>query len=714
MEEQQFLEQYMASFNGQQQAAVGAVEGPVLLLAVPGSGKTTVLVTRLGYMVLCRGIAPESILTMTYTVAATREMRGRFAARFGEALAGRMQFRTINGVSAVILQYYSRRYHRQQPQLMTNEGELTRLLTQLYQQVAGDYPTESTLQELRTAITYIKNMALDEEGIAALETDLPDLPALYRRYQAELKRRGWMDYDDQMVFALQILKAVPAVLGYFQDRFPYLCVDESQDTSKIQHEIIALLAGRSRNLFMVGDEDQSIYGFRAAYPQALMEFEKVWPGAKVLLMEHNYRSGTEIVDAANRFVARNRYRRPKVMRATCGDQGPLEIVKIAKREDQFSWLFERVRRGEKLAVLFRNNESALPLIDLCERHSLAYRFPRSDLTFFTDKIVLDVADLLQLARRPTDSGLFMKLYYKFGLPIARRQAVYACGASDRSGRPILEELRRCPDLSRRVREGLEDVVAAMHRLPGLTAAEAVTALRDEAGYGAYLEQKRMDSGKLSILGLLAEQEPTPDRLLARLAELREVLAHRQDPAQALLTLSTIHSSKGLEYDSVVLLDVFDGILPAQLEVCCRTKEDTLRYEEDRRLYYVAMTRAKRRLVLFDCPALPSVFTQEVLFNLPEARARREQEAQEAARLRNKADKLLASTPTTAPAPKLPPVDLGELSRVGATVKHAVFGLGSVTEVNGRFLTIRFLDGRERRLDGPTVAEHHLLEPADDL
>ena len=270
----------------------------------------------------------------------------------------------------------------------------------------------------------------------------------------------------------------------------------------------------------------------------------MWPGAKVLLMEHNYRSGTEIVDAANRFVARNRYRRPKVMRATCGDQGPLEIVKIARREDQFSWLFERVRRGEKLAVLFRNNESALPLIDLCERHSLAYRFPRSDLTFFTDKIVLDVADLLQLARRPTDSGLFMKLYYKFGLPIARRQAVYACGASDRSGRPILEELRRCPDLSRRGAGraggcgGRHAPAAGAHRRRGRHRPA------DEAGYGAYLEQKRMDSGKLSILGLLAEQEPTPDRLLARLAELREVLAYRQDPAQAMLTLSTIHSARG--------------------------------------------------------------------------------------------------------------------------------------------------------------------------
>ncbi|HIZ42942.1 MAG TPA: ATP-dependent helicase [Candidatus Gemmiger excrementigallinarum] len=709
MEEQQFFEQHLASFNPQQQAAVTAVDGPVLLLAVPGSGKTTVLVTRLGYMVQCRGIPPESILTMTYTVAATREMRNRFAARFGAALADRMQFRTINGVAAKVLQYYSYRYNRQQPELMTNEGELTRMLTWLYQQVSDDYPTESTLKELRTAITYIKNMALDEEGMAALETDLPDLPRLYRSYQAELKRRGWMDYDDQMVFALQILRAVPAVLAHFQDQYRYLCVDESQDTSKIQHEIIALLAGRSRNLFMVGDEDQSIYGFRAAYPQALMEFEKVWPAARVLLMERNYRSGSEIVDAANHFVAHNRYRRPKVMQATCGDQGPLQIVPIRQREDQFTWLFDRVQQGERLAVLFRNNESALPLIDLCERHSLAYCFPRSELTFFTDKIVLDVADFFHFARHPGDRTLFMRLYYKFGLPISRRLAEAACAESIRTGRPIPEALLRNPDLSRRVQTGMKDAWWALKRLPQQTAAEALETLRDSVGYGAYLEQKKMDSGKLSILGLLAEQEPTPERLLERLAELRALLAEHTDPEKAPLTLSTIHSSKGLEYDSVVLLDAFDGILPAQLEICCRTAEDTRRYEEDRRLYYVAMTRARNRLVLFDCPAMPSVFTQEVLFNLPEARARREQEAARTARLRDKVSQIFAPS-ATVPAPKLPPVDLGELSRVGAAVEHAVFGRGTVTDVNGRFLTIRFADGKERRLDGPTVAEHHLLQP----
>ena len=138
------------------------------------------------------------------------------------------------------------------------------MLTDIWQQVNREFPTESTLKELRTAITYIKNMALTDEEIEGLETDLASLPELYRRYQAALKRAGQMDYDDQMVFALQILRAAPPVLAYFQQRYKYFCVDESQDTSKIQHEIIRMLAGRSLNLFMVGDEDQSIYGFRAA------------------------------------------------------------------------------------------------------------------------------------------------------------------------------------------------------------------------------------------------------------------------------------------------------------------------------------------------------------------------------------------------------------------------------------------------------------------
>ena len=703
LQKETFIQQHMAGLNPQQQAAVEAVNGPVLLLAVPGSGKTTVLVTRLGYMVLCCDVPPAQILTMTYTVAATHEMRGRFAARFGAELAGQMTFRTINGLSAVILQYYSRVYGRRQPELLTNEGDITRMLTDIWQQVNREFPTESTLKELRTAITYIKNMALTDEEIEGLETDLASLPELYRRYQAALKRAGQMDYDDQMVFALQILRAAPPVLAYFQQRYKYFCVDESQDTSKIQHEIIRLLAGRSLNLFMVGDEDQSIYGFRAAYPQALMDFEQVYPGAQVLLMEENYRSSEEIVAAANAFVARSRYRRPKTLRATQGAQCPIEIRHITRREEQINWLFEEARRGgRETAVLFRNNESALPLVDLCERRGVPYRFKKADLTFFTHKIVLDAVDFLRFAYEPANGERFLRLYYKFGLALSRQRALAACGASARTGRPILEELIRDPETKTRMRESLGDIYAAFKRIPQLNAADALDAVRHGCGYGAYLNQKGMDTGKLAILEMLAEQEPNALRLLDRLEELRMLIAAKADVnSDVPFVLSTIHSSKGLEYDRVVLLDAFDGVLPAKPEICCRTPEDTRQYEEDRRLFYVAMTRARHKLVLFDCKTMPSVFVQEVIFNLPESRAERE-------RAKAETNRVLGRNKPAAAEPALPPVDVAAVTRVGAAVQHAVFGRGVVTEFDGRFVTVEFSGMRVKKLDAALVAEKHLL------
>ena len=703
MQKETFIKQYAAGLNPQQLAAVQAVHGPVLLLAVPGSGKTTVLVTRLGYMVLCCDVPPAQILTMTYTVAATHEMRGRFAARFGAELAGQMTFRTINGLSAVILQYYSRVYGRRQPELLTNEGDITRMLTDIWQQVNREFPTESTLKELRTAITYIKNMALTDEEIEGLETDLASLPELYRRYQAALKRAGQMDYDDQMVFALQILRAAPPVLAYFQQRYKYFCVDESQDTSKIQHEIIRLLAGRSLNLFMVGDEDQSIYGFRAAYPQALMDFEQVYPGAQVLLMEENYRSSEEIVAAANAFVARSRYRRPKTLRATQGAQCPIEIRHITRREEQIDWLFEEAQRGGgETAVLFRNNESALPLVDLCERRGVPYRFKKADLTFFTHKIVLDAVDFLRFAYEPANGERFLRLYYKFGLALSRQRALAACGASAHTGRPILEELIRDPETKTRMRESLGDIYAAFKRIPQLNAADALDAVRHGCGYGAYLNQKGMDTGKLAILEMLAEQEPNALRLLDRLEELRMLIAAKADVnSDVPFVLSTIHSSKGLEYDRVVLLDAFDGVLPAKPEICCRTPEDTRQYEEDRRLFYVAMTRARHKLVLFDCKTMPSVFVQEVIFNLPESRAERE-------RAKAETNRVLGRNKPAVAGPALPPVDVAAVTRVGAAVQHAVFGQGVVTEFDGRFVTVEFSGMRVKKLDAALVAEKHLL------
>ena len=244
---------------------------------MPGSGKTTTLVTRLGYLIHCLGVEPGRILTVTYTVAAAGDMKRRFAALFGEEHAGALAFRTINGICQSIISYYAWAKGAEPFALWTNEGELNALVRWLMQSHGAEWPGEQEVKEVRTRITCCKNGMLRDEEVRAIEMDGVDFPAVFR-YREYLERNRRMDYDDQMVFALRILRRYPDILAHFQSKYPYLCVDEAQDTSKIQHAILRLLAARSRNLFMVGDEDQSIYGFRAAWPQALMEFRQIVPG----------------------------------------------------------------------------------------------------------------------------------------------------------------------------------------------------------------------------------------------------------------------------------------------------------------------------------------------------------------------------------------------------------------------------------------------------
>lgn len=696
MDKTAFEAAHMAALNPQQRAAVEAVNGPVLLLAVPGSGKTTVLITRLGYMTRVRGIAPESILTMTYTTAATYEMRSRFAAKFGVELAARMEFRTINGVAARIIALYSRMYGRTPPELLRNESDTTPLLTQLCQDINHEYPAESTLKDLRTAITYIKNMCLPDAELDALETDVENLPELYRGYQRALKAQRRMDYDDQLCFALQILRAAPAVAAAFRKRYRYFCVDEAQDTSKVQHEIIRVLAQESGNLFMVGDEDQSIYGFRAAYPQALMDFEKTYPGAQILLMTENYRSREPILAAANHFVARNRYRRPKTITPTQGKGEPLQIVSVLRRADQLPFLFETAQNCvTETAVLFRNHESALPLIDLCERRGVPYACKAVDQTFFTNKIVRDVTDIFMLAAHPENADAFLRCYFKFGVPLTRQQALYAASQARQYGQGCWTALLNEDSIRPRTRAAMADVAHGLARLPHMAANDAVRFVADELGYGKYLDKNGMDRTKLAVLEMLGAQEPSPRALLKRLEALRQLVQNHVTPPGCKFILSTIHSAKGLEYDRVILLDVLDGILPAKPELSCRTPTETQQYEEDRRLFYVAMTRAREQLVLFDCAVEPSGFVGEVLSQLPGHRRRQEVEP---------AGHRPAPPPVRKP---LPPIDIAAITEVGTHVRHAVFGSGTVESVSGPRVTVRFAAG-VRTLDAGVVAERHLM------
>lgn len=612
MHYEEFKEKYQICLNSQQEAAVQTVEGPVLLLAVPGSGKTTVLVNRLGYMIFCKEIIPESILTVTYTVAATNDMRRRFVEKFGVQYGQRLAFRTINGISQKILQYFGTITGKSPFQVADKEA--VSILKQAFFAVNRNFATENDIKSAQTAITYVKNMCLKEEQMEQLSVEVRNFHKIYKVYNQLLRERCLIDYDDQMVYALQILQQFPQVLQYFRRKYPYICVDEAQDTSKIQHDMISLLAGIHGNLFMVGDEDQSIYGFRAAYPAALISFEKNYANAKVLFMENNYRSRQEIVKAADGLIQKNTGRHPKHMHATKSAGGKVWQIRTKTRKGQYEYLLKIIKDCQKeTAILYRNNESALPLIDCMERQGISYRMKSRDMTFFSHPIVNDIRDYISLALNPFDGEAFLRIYYKMGAGISKAVATQVVEQNRRKV-PLIDAVDDCMGISSFTRRQCRTLSAHFHKMRMETAERALFRILHHMGYEEYMLDHGMDSGKAVILQLLAEQELCLEQFPKRLDRLQEMVSEEQINPSSSVILSTIHSSKGLEYERVYMIDMLAGVLPFCKEPRGEkvTQEEVNAYEEERRLYYVGMTRAKEELCIFTFKqADTSKFSKEV-------------------------------------------------------------------------------------------------------
>ena len=742
MEWKEFETTFSVKLNQQQKEAVQSTKGPVLLLAVPGSGKTTVLVTRLGYMIYCKNIPPDSILTVTYTVAATKDMSERFAVHFGEDMAKRLEFRTINGICARIIQYYGRRIGKTPFELVKDEKATTGMLIRICQDHGMGYPTESDLKNVRTLITYIKNMMLNEEELQKLEEESDiRIAGIYREYCRQMREQKLMDYDDQMLYAYNILRKDPGVLAYFQNRYPYICVDEAQDTSKIQHAIIALLAAGTGNLFMVGDEDQSIYGFRAAYPEALLSFEKKHSGAKVLLMEENFRSNAKIVEAADKFIQKNTLRHEKHMRAAREAGADIREISLKSRKAQYVYLMKAAQecttgmagmsgseehRGRadasvmETAVLYRDNECSIPLIDLLERKNIPYRMRNADLSFFTHRTVLDVQNIIRFAMDPKDTELFMQIYYRLKLFFNKKDALRYAQISQEKDMEVLDAALKYGNLEKYQEDNIRNLKRQMVRILNMPGDEAVNQILTYMGYQDYLKKMGMNANKLETVKLIGSRVESPEKLLERLEELRTIIQEKVSDKDCPFILSTMHASKGLEYDTVYLLDVMDGILPEKVLANPRTasKEELETYEEERRLFYVGVTRAKNQLNVFTTNK-PSKFCSELLGK----RNLRENQQKEYAGIKKWGDYSPAGTygikgngmyhgyGTGHGSQKQPGKSYQELADAlgeGMIVKHKKFGEGGVVDMEGEHIRIQFGDN-VKNMDLKVLARLGMLE-----
>lgn len=702
MTKEEFIEKYNIILNDQQLSAVESISRPTLVLAVPGSGKTTVLVARTGYMILKEGIDPDKIMTITYTKAAANDMKERFISIFGEENAKGLEFRTINSLALLILNWYSRKIGKKLFNVDNDSKETNFYLRQRFLKLTGSYPTEADISTLKTMITYIKNSMLSPEeqreyirkqfdGFEDIDNE-PVLFILYNDYNKYLRDHSLMDFDDQVYYAFNILSSDHDALSYWRKHYPYISVDEAQDTSLLQHALIALLSSGQNiltgerldpepedHIFMVGDEDQSIYSFRAAWPEALLNFEKDHENATVLYMEKNYRSSQAVIAGANRVIKLNKKRRDKNMTGERKKRGRLREIKLRSRRAEVSYLIKvaegQLDKESTTAVLARDNESLIPLIDRLERENIAYSYRSRDLAgFFGSHIVRDICDIIAFAENPYDPELFMKIYYKIRTFLTRQQAQAL--AEERSGRTaesggILGIADSMPLLKTSTKKACHEARENLSKLLKLNGKAGISLILKDLGYMSYLKRLNADTKKIYAINQIADGLDAAEKLPQRLDELRERISDSERENNSNFILSTIHSSKGLEYDTVFLMDVLDGIFPG-------TDSDI---EEERRLFYVGVTRARDYLDIFSVEKMDSQFIRELF-----GEEKKEKFDDFETMLKKKREVVFDKEAFEAFKDRL---------IVGRTVNHKKLGCGVITSLTDEKITIRFESGEKK-------------------
>lgn len=617
MEDQRFFERLEretgAVMNAVQKEAISHHLGPLLLLATPGAGKTTVLNARILYLILRQGINPENILALTFSKAAAKEMDVRFQQLYGQLVKQRVRFSTIHSFCYSIVRAYFQEKRIDFTLIENEQGALSKnsVLKRLYETINQTILTEDKLEELANAICFIKNSMIQISDIHNLETKIKDLRLIYEAYEhykqnAHLGHK-LIDFDDMLTLSNQILEENPGILLRYQKQFPFVLTDESQDTSMIQNKIIEQVTKLSDSLFVVGDDDQSIFGFRSANPKYLMNFKTVHPGARILIMEQNYRSTPEIVKVANDFISGNNQRYKKTMVTENPSDKAITIRSFEYDYQQLAYIIEELKKKKfigQTAILFRNNISAINLIDHLENAKLLFYVRDSGYKFFNHWVIKDILNFMRFSYSDKNVRIFETIYTKFNSYVSKQQIEYL--KSQDPTKSVFDHLAGLPTLPAFRRKSFQELKRQFKKLNGMNPIDALRYIRKELHYEKKLEElsERLGLSMESFHGVLATLEniaqgmKTHKDFADRLRYLEQLMGESSvNKDNNAVVLSTLHSSKGLEFECVYMLDLVDGILPnlESIKAAEKKKPDSL--EEERRLFYVGMTRAKKELEL---------------------------------------------------------------------------------------------------------------------
>src|SRR3954453_13817386 len=698
----------LAHLNPAQREAVLTTEGPLLVIAGAGSGKTRVLTHRVSHLIRACGVKPNEVLAITFTNRAAAEMRHRLEELMG-ATARAIWILTFHSACGRILRREAPRLGYKSTFTIYDSADQLRVVKACLEELERD-PKRFAPRGIHTQISNAKNQLVSPDEYRARVSSFYDqtVAEVYDLYQRKLFASNAVDFDDMLFLCVRVLQEFPDARKHWQKAFRYILVDEYQDTNHAQYVLLRLLAAEHHNVCAVGDPDQSIYAFRGADIGNILDFEKDFPDTKVIPLEQNYRSTNNILGASNAVIRNNRERKEKNLWSALGEGDPVRVLEVEDEHAEarlvaaeVAGLIEGGWSGREIAVFYRTNAQSRVLEDVLVRQDVPYQViggPR----FYERAEIKDAIAYLQVLDNPADAVSLQRIANRprrgIGDTTLARLGTHASGM----GVTLFEALDRAEEAGvsgaplRNV-QGLWRLLQSLQAAAReLTVPELVERVLEESGYLDALDAERTieAQGRMEnlreLVGVAKEyQSAAAEPSLSNF--LQEISLYSDQDAlldqESLVTLMTIHNAKGLEFKSVFMIGMEEGIFPHSRSI----EENSL--EEERRLAYVGMTRAKERLTLPPAlrlnlygrsdATLPSRFLDE----LPTIGVERE-------RLRPTS---WSDYGTRAQREYAPRQDIPSLS-TGDAVRHQTLGTGIVTRIEADgVVTVRFEDGSERRL-----------------
>lgn len=733
----------LSILNEQQRQAVTCTEGPLLVLAGAGSGKTRVLTHRIAYLISEKGVAPYRILALTFTNKAAKEMRERVD-RLVEHGGESVWVSTFHGFCVRVLSAEIERLEYNKAFVIYDEHDRETLIGHIIKDLNLNDKVYSK-RMLSSVFSNAKNHSLHPEAFLA-ETGQPrQVLEAYRLYEKRMKSANALDFDDLLLKTISLFERFPEVLEKYRERFQYILVDEYQDTNLAQYHIVNLLAKLHRNLCVVGDDDQSIYAWRGADIRNILEFEKDFEGCTVIRLEQNYRSTDKILDAANAVISNNRGRKAKRLWTQNIGGEAIDVHEAEDERDEAYYICSRIangvrsgRRYDDFAILYRTHAQSRVLEMLLKSFLIPYRV-YGGVSFFSRMEVKDVLAYLRLVLNPADDEAFLRVVNLPPRGIGATSVLALTESARARSLPLMAAAMDPEDLPPRTAAKFQpflELFAEQYAVyPTMPLAEFTESLLHAIGYDTYLRSDKKENYESraetvrELLGYISEFEQNYSETDGNVLQafLQNVALFSQadnvDETNGCVNLMTLHAAKGLEFPTVFLCGLEDGLFPSS-----QSRFDPERIEEERRLCYVGVTRAREKLYLSyakervlygsrDC-ALPSPFLFEMgdAIQMPGPKAAKPQPSRSSPSAAavpyasahgsvrptaSAAPKPLSSraTPSASALPKRNEKPFE--GKVGDTVRHKVFGKGKIVSLEGSgtaaIVQITFDNGMTKKL-----------------